>query len=205
MSTNGLSPPRLILASGSPRRRELLAEAGYTFLVSPADIDERSFETPGILPADLAVKLAIAKANTMRQKFPDDVILAADTVVAFGDQIIGKPADAKHAKSILELLSGTTHLVITGIAVVRHNLDPNAAPKSARVMSAVRMKWLGPEKIAGYIATGEWSGKAGGYGIQDNDPFVERLSGCHTNIVGLPMTTTKRMLKEAGIEPQPKS
>jgi len=196
------SPPlRLILASASPRRQSLLAEAGYTFLVSPADIDERAFESPGLLPAELAVKLAIAKANAVREKFPDDVVLAADTVVAFGDQALGKPADARHARWMLDLLSGTTHLVITGIAVVRHSADPLAAPKAARVMSAVRMRWLSPEKIAGYVATGDWQGKAGGYGIQDNDPFVECLTGCHTNIVGLPMTTTKRMLHEAGIEP----
>jgi septum formation protein len=198
--SNAPPPPRLILASASPRRQSLLAEAGFTFVAHPADIDERALETPGALPSETAVKIAIAKANAVRELFPDDVVLAADTVVAFGDQLLGKPTDAKHARWMLELLSATTHLVITGVAVVRHNLDPAAPPKTAKIMSAVRMRWLPPEKIVAYVATGAWEGKAGGYGIQDNDPFVERLAGCHTNIVGLPMKTTRRMLREAGIE-----
>ncbi|HUB25432.1 MAG TPA: Maf family protein [Tepidisphaeraceae bacterium] len=191
--------PRLILASASPRRQSLLSEAGYTFEVHPADVDERSAERPGILPADIVVYLAISKANAVREKFPDDVVLAADTVVAFGDQILGKPRDAQHARWMLSLLESTTHLVITGVAVVRHADGPDDAPRTARVMSAVRMRPLSADWINAYIAGGQWQGKAGGYGIQDNDPFVDRISGCHTNIVGLPMTTVKRMLAEHGI------
>lgn len=193
--------PRLILASASPRRQSLLREAGYEFEIAPADLDEASFNTPNVLPSELAINLAVAKASAVREKFPQDVILAADTIVAFGEQILGKPADARHATAMLNLLEGTTHLVITGVAVIRPG---TTEPRSARVMSAVRMRALAMEWIQKYAAGGEWQGKAGGYGIQDNDPFVERISGCHTNIVGLPMTTTRRLLLEAGVSPRRK-
>jgi septum formation protein len=196
-----LPTPRLILASASPRRQSLLSEAGYTFEVHPSDVDERAAERPGILPSDLVVYLAISKANAVREKFPDDVVLAADTVVAFGDQILGKPKDAQHARWMLSLLESTTHLVITGVAVVRHADGPDDAPKTAKVMSAVRMRPLPADWINAYVAGGKWEGNAGGYGIQDDDPFVERITGCQTNIVGLPMTTVKRLLAERGIVP----
>jgi septum formation protein len=192
-----LSPPhpRLILASGSPRRQQLLREAGYAFLVRPADIDEEDYP-PGTLPADLAEQLAVRKANAVAPQFPDDVVLAADTVVAFGDRPLGKPADAADARRMLELLGGSTHIVITGVAVVRLATKHVA---SSRVMSGVRMRGLSPEEIARYVASNEWQGKAGGYGIQDDDPFVTRVSGCHTNIVGLPMSETRRLLEAAGV------
>ena len=198
--TEPTSPiPRLILASASPRRQSLLSEAGFEFTVQPADIDEASFQTPNVSPSELAVGLAVAKAKAVREKFPQDVVLAADTIVSFGEQILGKPADAKHAIAMLNLLEGTTHLVITGVAVLAAS---TSEPKTARIMSAVRMRPLAMEWIQKYVAGGDWQGKAGGYGIQDEDPLVERISGCHTNIVGLPMTTTRKMLLEAGILPK---
>jgi septum formation protein len=186
-----------VLASASPRRQGLLREAGYHFTVHPADLDEKSFEHPGLLPAELARRLAAAKAAAVARLHQNEVVLAADTVVAFGDQTIGKPADADHAREILRLLESTTHLVITGVHVVHRTRAFSAA---ATIMSAVRMRPLSPAKIDAYVATGKWRGKAGGYGIQDDDPFVERMTGCLTNIVGLPMTTTIRLLSEAGVE-----
>ena len=98
---------------------------------------------------------------------------------------------------MLSLLESTTHVVVTGLAVVRRSTGYHA---TGRVMSGVRMRPLTRQQIERYVETNLWKGKAGGYGIQDNDPFVERLSGCLTNIVGLPMTTTARMLREAGIK-----
>ena len=192
-------PPRLILASASPRRQRLLRDAGYEFVAHPANIDED--DHPGrILPAELAEYLAVqkAKAVALLPQFRDDVILAADTVVAFGDRSLGKPADAAEARRMLDLLSGTTHIVITGVSVIRLAAQHIAR---SRVMSAVRMRVLTAKEIADYVAGKQWEGKAGGYGIQDQDPFVIRQAGCHTNIVGLPMPETQRLLKQAGILP----
>ncbi len=195
------APPQLILASGSPRRADLLRAAGYAFDVLPADVDE-SIHPAGLLPSELAVYLAAAKADRVSTDHPGRVVLAADTVVAFGDLPLGKPADAADAKSILGLLAGTTHVVITGVAVRRRS---PAHAVDARVLSAVKMRVLTPAEIDAYVATDAWRGKAGGYGIQDEtgkaDPFVTRLAGCHTNIVGLPMTHTRRLLKAAGVVP----
>jgi septum formation protein len=176
----------------------LLKDAGYQFETHPADIDEE-LQGRGLPPIELAVHLATAKAQAIAQRYPDDVVLGADTVVAFGDIILGKPADIGHARWMLELLSGTTHVVITGVAVAHRNGGVFAAQ---RVLSAVRMKPINDIQIDSYLATDQWRGKAGGYGIQDADPFVERLAGCHTNIVGLPMTTTRQMLHSAGISPK---
>jgi septum formation protein len=186
--------PRLVLASRSPRRVELLEQAGFTFTVYPADIDESDYPL-GTLPPDVALHLAKQKASTVALKFPRDVVLAADTIVAFGDYILGKPLDAEHAHRMLELLSGTTHLVITGVAIAQHATSLLLAK---RVMSSVRMRALTAEEIGRYVKSDLWQGKAGAYGIQDRDPFVERVSGCHTNVVGLPMTTTKAMLAQVG-------
>jgi septum formation protein len=191
------SPPRFILASASPRRQQLLREAGYDFVVHPADVNEDDYPAQ-IKPADLAEMLAVRKSQTVSTQFPPDVVLGADTVVAFGDRVLGKPRDADHARQMLGLLSGTTHIVITGVCVARAATNFSA---SARVMSAVRMRDLRPDEIDRYVQGGQWQGKAGGYGIQDEDPFVTRMSGCHSNIVGLPIPETKRLLSLAGIMP----
>ena len=189
--------PRLVLASASPRRQQLLRDAGYAFIVSPADIDESSY--PANLSAgDIAEFLAAAKARVVAALFPDDVVLAADTVVALNDEPLGKPADADDARRMLRLLSGTTHQVITGVAVTRRSIN---LLRQSRVASSVHMRPLNDAEINAYVASGEWAGKAGGYGIQDRDPFVTRTSGCHTNIVGLPMTDTARLLAEANLLP----
>lgn len=185
----------LVLASGSPRRQSLLSEAGYRFRVDAADIDESDVPA-GLLPSGVAEHLAFAKASVVAQRHPDAVVLGADTVVAFGDLLLGKARDADDARRILELLSGTTHLVITGVAVV---CRASGFSRRTRTMSAVRMRNLSHDSIEKYIATNDWVGKAGAYGIQDSDPFVTRLTGSHTNIVGLPMGVTKRLLEEAGI------
>lgn len=189
------TPPRFVLASASPRRQELLASAGYEFDVAPADVDESAYPT-GMLPGAVAVHLAEAKAKAVAAKHPDCVVLAADTVVAFGDVPLGKPSDEAGARRMLQLLSGTTHIVITAVTVA-HTAENFF--KTVRTMSAVRMRFLTPAEVDSYIASGEWIGKAGGYGIQDQDPFVTRIAGSHTNIVGLPMSVAKRLLAEAGV------
>lgn len=192
-----MNPPRLILASASPRRQQLLTEAGYTFEVCPASIDESDVPL-GLSPAEVAEYLAQRKARALAPRFPDDVVLGADTVVAYADRMLGKPADASDARRMLGLLSGTIHSVITGVAVVRASAQVFL---HARVLSAVHMRALSDAEIDAYVASRQWEGKAGGYGIQDPDPFVTRTSGCLTNIVGLPMTTTAELLRSAGIDP----
>jgi septum formation protein len=189
--------PRLILASASPRRQALMTEAGYRFEVVPSDVNEDAYPRD-MMPSDFARGLAVAKADVVANQHPDAVVLAADTVVAFGDTILGKPTDARDALRMLSILSGTTHLVITGVAIMHRAAKLQL---SARVMSAVRMKGLTRAQADAYVATNQWQGKAGGYGIQDRDPFVTRVSGCQTNIVGLPMTTTRKLLEQAGIVP----
>ena len=166
-------------------------------MVYPASIDE-SIVPPNLTPGDVAEYLARRKAEVVSQRFPDDVVLAADTVVAHGQTMLGKPTDPADARRMLGLLSGTTHTVITGVAVFhrrrglrascpRRLLRPHAPPDRRR-----------DESLRGQPRL---EGKAGGYGIQDPDPFVTRTSGCHTNIVGLPITTTATLLRDAGITP----
>jgi septum formation protein len=189
------SSSRLILASASPQRQHLLREAGYEFDVEPAHVDEDHYPA-GTLPSALALFLARLKAQTIADRVADRVVLGADTVVAFGDRILGKPEDAAHAREMLELLSGTTHIVITGVSVIHRDA---AFSQDRRVMSAVRVRPLRRWEIEAYVESGQWVGKAGGYGIQDPDPFVVCMTGCKTNVVGLPMTTVRDMLSAAGV------
>ena len=189
--------PRLVLASASPRRQDLLREAGFAFDIEPANIDEGDVPD-GLTPGALAEHLAFEKARAVSRARPEDVVLGADTVVAFGDHPLGRPADPDDARRMLRLLGGTTHVVVTGVAVVHRAAN---LVRRCRVMSAVHMRALTPAEVDAYVQSNQWQGKAGGYGIQDRDPFVTRTAGCLTNIVGLPMTSTRRLLAEAGILP----
>jgi septum formation protein len=198
----------LYLASRSPRRQSLLREAGYTFEIDAADIDEEDYPR-GLLPSEVALRLAKAKLSAVALRHPEDVVLSADTVVAFGDVILGKPNDAEHARQMLRLLAGTTHIVISGVAVGR---TATGLLRADKVMTSIRMRWLSDREIDRYVESGAWEGKAGGYGIQDADyhtgimpagsePFLTKIAGCQTNVVGLPMTLTAKLLEAAGIYP----
>jgi nucleoside triphosphate pyrophosphatase len=188
---------KFILASASPRRQGLLAEAGYEFTIQPAQIDEKSIAL-NLSPSEAVDRVARAKGQVVSRQFPDSVVLAADTIVSFGERILGKPADAGEARAMLTLLASTTHIVITAVVVQKQSTN---LLLTGRVMTAVRMAPLTMSQIENYIASNLWQGKAGGYGIQDPDPFVEKVRGCRTNVVGLPMKTTKRLLESAGILP----
>ena len=118
---------------------------------------------------------------------------------SFGDQPLGKPENPADAARMISLLSATTHIVITGVTVMRHD---TGFQRTRSAMSAVRMRRLLPREIEAYVKSGDWQGKAGGYGIQDQDPFVTNMAGSHSNIVGLPMELTTRMLEAVGIYPQ---
>ena len=184
-------PPRLVLASASPRRRELLGGVGLAFDVRPADLDEDAIAT-GHAPVDAARRVAEAKAAAMAA--PDAVVLAADTMVVIDDRVLGKPADRAQARFMLAELRDRVHEVLTGVAVA----GPSGV-RSAVIRSAVRMRAWAPEEAEAYVATGSGLDKAGGYGIQDAgfEP-VERIDGCWCNVMGLPVWTALRLLADAG-------
>jgi septum formation protein len=185
--------PRLILASASPRRRALLAQVGIVPAeVRPSDIDESPRR--GELPRELALRLAREK-GAAADLGPDEIVLAADTIVAAGRRALGKPADAQEARRFLELLSGRRHQVITGVRVRTAERVWERA-----VTTSVRLKRLSEAEIAGYLASGEWQGKAGGYAIQGRAAaFVPWISGSYSNVVGLPLTETCTLLLAAGL------
>jgi septum formation protein len=188
---------RLVLASSSPRRSELLREAGFNPIIHPADIDE-SIYPPNLAPTELAEFLAAAKAKAVAKNYPSDFTLAADTLVLLGARVLGKPRDAAHAKEMLAMLSGSTHQVISGVALFSPQRD---FQKVISVISTVQMRPMSEAEINHYVVTRRWHDKAGGYGIQDNDPFVTKMSGSLTNIVGLPMDEVIDLLASAGIYP----
>jgi septum formation protein len=185
--------PRLILGSASPRRRDLLAQIGVVpAVVLPPEIDE----TPqkGELPRVYCRRLARAKADAVPGG-PEDVILCADTTVALGRRILGKPRDAGEAAAFLVALGGRRHQVITCIAVRR-----GARLWTRDSLSAVKMKRLSDAELNGYLASGEWQGKAGAYAIQGRaGAFIPWISGSFTGIVGLPLAETATLLAAAGI------
>ncbi len=182
----------LILGSGSPRRRDLLAQIGVIAdAIRPPEIDETAGK--GELPRPYCARMAREKAQAT-EAGGDDIVLAADTTVAMGRRILGKPADAGEAAQFLHALSGRRHRVITAVAVRR-----GARLWQRDVVSAVKIKRLSDEEINAYLASGEWRGKAGGYGIQGMaGAFVPWISGSFTGIVGLPLTETAGLLQAAG-------
>lgn len=192
------STPRqgLILASTSPRRRQLLAEAGYAFEAVTPRFEEPDDPLPHVSPTMHVESLAYFKARSVAGEYFQQTILAADTLAFHDNTLIGKPSDAADARAILSRLAGTSHQVITGVALL--------APASGRRLlqhdvSIIHMRPLTSRQIDAYIETGEWQGKAGAYGIQDHgDEFVERYEGSFTNIVGLPMELLGRMLANWG-------
>jgi septum formation protein len=189
---------RIILASHSPRRRELLGILGIVFEVTGADLDETI--EPGESVEDHVTRLAGQKAWAVSTRNPDAVVLGADTIVTIDGLVLGKPADAADAARMLGLLSGRTHEVLTGIAVVMPR-DENAYAQVVR--TAVVMRVLDPREIAAYVATDEPMDKAGAYAVQGMaSAFITRIEGSYTNVVGLPTTEVIALLTTLGaLEP----
>ena len=185
---------KLILASASPRRLELLGQIGITpDTVIPADIDETLHKNE--LPRAFALRLAQEKAAKIFETNKGTVILAADTVVACGRRVLDKPVDAKDAERILKILSGRRHKVYGGICVI--GADGKARPKL--VESVVSFRRLSASDIAAYIASDEWEGKAGAYAIQGlASTYVKFLSGSYTNVIGLSLYDTVNLLNASG-------
>jgi septum formation protein len=181
--------PKLILASSSPRRVDLLKQMGIIpDIISPADVDETPFKSE--LPARYAQRVAIDKAKKVATIHPNDVILAADTTVVLGRRIIGKPEDDSQAKNFLNLLSGRRHKVISCVAVA-----VNGKVRSKLVTSVVQFKRLTDQEIEFHTDSKEWVGKSGGYMLQGiAGSFVKKINGSVSNIIGLPMYETKCLL-----------
>lgn len=187
-----MTAPSLILASASPRRRELLARLGIEpTRVAPADIDETPLK--GELPRDYAVRMAREKAAAAASD--EGFVLAGDTVVAVGRRILPKTEDEPAARKCLELLSGRRHRVFSAIAL----RAPDGALRERLSETIVRFKRLSGEEVDAYIDGGEWHGKAGGYAIQGAaEGLVAWIQGSHSGVVGLPLFETRALLKAAG-------
>ena len=184
----------LVLASASPRRVQLLAQAGITpDAVDPADIDETPRKEE--LPRRLALRLAQEKARAVAARSPDAYVLAADTLVAVGRRILNKPVDEKDARRMLELLSGRAHRVMTGVCVIA----PGGREASRLSETRLHFKRLTKGDIDGFIASGDWNDAAGAYKIhQRAGVFVTQLSGSFTGVVGLPLYETLALLEGLG-------
>jgi septum formation protein len=193
MTTTDVHTPRFILGSGSPRRLDLLAQLGLTPCdIRPPEIDE----TPrkGELPRPYCARIAREKVLSV-QADEDDVVLCADTTVALGRRILGKPENAAEAAEFLRALSGRRHRVITAVAVRRGD-----ALWQRDVLSAVRMKRLSDSELTAYLATNDWQEKAGAYAIQGPaGALIPWISGSFTGIVGLPLAETAGLLQAAGL------
>jgi septum formation protein len=203
--------PELVLASASPRRQELLRRLGIPFTVAPSHIREEHPDEP----ADRAViAVALAKARATARVLADAarrprelpappvIVLGADTEVVLDGRLMGKPTDGDHAREMLRTLRGRSHEVITGVAVVSVTAGGPGrwAEETASVRTTVVMAAYSDADVDRYVATGESLDKAGGYAVQGGGAsLVERLDGCLTNVIGLPLATTRRLLERAGV------
>jgi septum formation protein len=184
-------PTRLVLASGSPARRELLTEAGYSFDVQPANIDEPSGEGVRDIRA-FVQQVAWSKAAAMAPHVAAGIVLAADTVAWIDGAVIGKPADEADARRILTQLGGRDHELWTGVCLWRR---PDDVQLAWQEVTHVGFRRLSPAELNAYLATRKWANNSGAYAIEGpNDPYVRVLSGSLSNVIGLPMESLARWL-----------
>lgn len=190
-------PFKLILASQSPRRRELLEEAGYEFdVVRPSDEAESGLSNEEN-PAQLVARLAYQKAADVEQKVAEGIIVSCDTVVECNGRILGKPDDEDHARQILQTLSGREHRVFSGLCLWK---VPNGQPHIKVDVTILRMDKLSDTQIEEYLSSGQWAGKAGAFGYQDRLGWVHVTQGSESNVVGLPMELLAEMLGKVDSE-----
>jgi septum formation protein len=185
--------PKLILASASPRRQELLRAVGLHYEVHPANIAET--HRPGEPALEYALRLAQEKAQKVAEQFPGEFVLGADTIVVVDDEILGKPVDADDAVRMLRMLSGRSHQVTTAVSVIA----PGKPPDTQSLTSQIKFRTLTEEEIKSYVAGGEPMDKAGAYAIQGGAaPWVAQLEGDHSTVVGLPVPLVTEMLRSCG-------
>lgn len=187
--------PSIVLASASPRRRELLATLQLPFRVMPAPVDEEGVDEP--TPQRLVQTLAQVKAEAVAKLHPDALVIGADTVVVLDGRVLGKPASAQEARSMLAALSGKRHQVMTGLSLIHRQ---SGTRRTEYEMTHVTFAPLSPKAIDRYVNTGEPMDKAGAYGIQGlGATLVQGIEGCYFNVVGLPLYRLARMLAAFGI------
>jgi septum formation protein len=194
------APPRLVLASGSPRRQGLLTEAGYCFDVCIPSASAECGVCSGETPPELVARLAYQKAADVGPRVSPALVLACDTVAECLGQILGKPADEDHARQMLRLLRGREHRVYSGLCLWRW---PDGQPNSAVDQTTLCMEDLTDKQIEEYLASGQWEGKAGAFGYQDRTGWLRIVSGSESNVVGLPMELLQSMLASAQSSPPP--
>lgn len=188
-------PERIILASNSPRRRELLTSLGLQFQVLAPQVDEKAICDPSLPPEAYVESLASAKGESISRHHPDALVISADTVVVLNGQFLEKPANQADARRMLDALQGTTHQVATAIGVFYQDRQLVRAK-----ITTVRIASLSADEIAAYVETGEPMDKAGAYAIQGiGGQFVESIDGCYSNVVGLSLPLLKTLLSELGI------
>ena len=188
---------KFILASSSPRRRELLASIGMNFEVVPSNVPEE--HQPGEAPEEYVARLSREKASAIAAKHRHNWVIAADTTVLLGDELLEKPVDRRDAERMLATIAGKTHIVYTGVTI-EHAATNYRETRVAE--SEVRMLPLSPDDIAWYVATGEPLDKAGAYAVQGiGAMFIESIHGSYTNVVGLPLALLFQMLRRAGVDP----
>jgi septum formation protein len=185
----------LILASASPRRADLLREAGIDVEIQPANVDEDV--EPGEPPETYVRRVAEAKGRAISERTPGRYVLAADTAVVIDGEILGKPASPEDATRMLRMLSGRSHQVVSGVCLMK---DGHPVVETEVAVTVVEFAGLSPAEIAWYVGSGESTDKAGGYGIQGlASRFVTRIAGSYSNVVGLPIAVVYRMCTTAGL------
>lgn len=190
-----IEPPRkLILASSSPRRSDLLTEHGYDFEIQFPDEGTESGICSGETPPEFVARLAYQKAENVAKKIEEGIVLGCDTVAELHGQILGKPRDYEHALEMLALLNGKKHRVISGICLYRR---PENRVQTCVDITTLQMRELSTAEIEEYLDTDLWIGKAGGFGLQDGIDWVEIVEGSESNVVGLPMERLRQMLAES--------
>ena len=185
--------PQIVLASASPRRRELLAAAGYDFVVRPPEEGAECGGRDGESPAELVARLARRKAADVASRCGSGLVLGCDTVVECCGQVLGKPRDRADARHMLELLRGHEHRVFSGLCLWEASRDRHRVRVA---MTRLVMTPISDQQLEGYLDTGDWQGKAGAFGYQDGHDWLRILDGSESNVVGLPLELLDEMLHE---------
>ena len=186
----------LILASASPRRRQLLVEAGFVFETLPPDEDAEDERRTNELPTEYVRRLAFQKAKNVANKIEQGIILGGDTVVLCGEDILEKPTDRDDARKMLRLLRGQTHSVLSGLCLIEKKIGSEMMIHQAAEVTRLIMQPISDSILESYLDTGAWQGKSGAFGYQDGNDWITILEGSESNVVGLPLELFRTMYRK---------